>query len=245
MNAIYTAASGLEAYRQWLGTIGSNLAGANSPGYLATTDQFAAFPPVMVGRTGSPGAPPIAQLGSTSWGVATVPAIDNPASGLGLMSTGRMLDVAVAGPGFLTVATSTGRAYTKDGRLFLDGRGTLVTGQGDRVLSTTGAPIHLGPGAVSVASDGTITQNGAVVARLALVNLSGALTSQAGNLYTGTVGPSPTSQIVQGALNQSGVSLTQSATAMIQAETAYQGLSTMVTEEATRWSQAAKLGVMA
>ena len=245
MNAIYTAASGLAAERQWLATIGSNLAAANSPGYLAATDQFAAFPPVMVGRTASPGAPANGQLGSTSWGVATLPAFDNPASGLGLVSTGRMLDVGVSGPGFLTVATPTGTAYTKDGRLFLDSQGTLVTGQGDRVLSTTGAPIHLGAGAVSMAANGTITQNGAAVAQLALVNLSGTLTSQPGNLYTGTIAPSPTSQIVQGALNQSGVSLTKSATAMIQAETAYQGLSTMVTEEATRLSAAAKLGVMA
>ena len=244
MNAIYTAASGLNAQRQWLSTIGANLAAANSPGYLAVSDQFASFPAVAASRTGFSGAAGGA-LGTTSWGVAIEPGIRNPGAGLGIYATGRPLDLAIQGPGFLTVATPTGTAYTKDGRLFLDSQGTLVTGQGDRVLSTSGAPIHLAAGPVTVAANGTITQNGAVVAQLALATLSGTLTSQPGNLYTGTAAPSPTSQVVQGALNHSGVSITQSASAMIQAETAYQGLSTMVTEEATRLSQAAKLGVMA
>jgi flagellar basal-body rod protein FlgF len=242
MNTIYTALAGITADRQWLATVGGNLAAANSPGYLAIQSQFYSFPPVTVGRTGPN---PSSNLGQTSWGVAFVPAAVNPSGGLGVSDTGRSLDLAIAGPGFLTVKTPTGTAYTKDGRLFLDASGTLVTGAGDQVLSMAGTPIHLAPGAFTVSTDGTVSQNGTVVAQLAIADLSGTLTSTPGNLYTGTAAPDTTSLVVQGALNRSGVSITQSATDMIQAETAYQGLTTLIATENTRLGEAAKLAVLA
>lgn len=242
MNGIYTAASGLNAERQWLTIIGANLAAADSPGYLAVSAQFASYPTVTIARTG---ANPSADIGHTSWGVALTPTEDNPGDGLGVATTGRSLDVGIAGPGFLAVATPSGVQYTKDGQLFLDAAGDLVTGSGDRVLSTTGTPIHLAEGSVAISPDGAVSQNGRTTGTLGLFDLSGTLTSSPGNLYTGTVTPDHTSTVVQGALNVSGVSITDSATAMMQAETVYQGLSSLISTESTRLGQAAQLGVLA
>ena len=46
---------------------------------------------------------------------------------------------ALDGPGFLSVQTANGTAYTRNGALHLDSSGTLVTADGDPVLSEGGA----------------------------------------------------------------------------------------------------------
>jgi flagellar basal-body rod protein FlgG len=55
-----------------------------------------------------------------------------------LRSTGQALDVSLTGPGFFEVGTEGGPAYTRQGNWHLDGRGRLVTAQGDPVMGHSG-----------------------------------------------------------------------------------------------------------
>jgi flagellar basal-body rod protein FlgF len=86
-----------------------------------------------------------------------------------MLSTGRNLDVALRGDGFLTVETARGERYTRNGNMYLDLNLTLRTADGNAILGASGRPITLGEGEVHIADDGGIYQNGAEVDRLKVV----------------------------------------------------------------------------
>jgi flagellar basal-body rod protein FlgF len=96
-----------------------------------------------------------------------------------LMTTGRPLDVAVHGPGFIAVQGPNGQeAYTRNGDLHLTPEGLLVTSSGQAVLGDNG-PITLPPSSsIKIGDDGTITvlpfgapaQSLATIGRIKLVN---------------------------------------------------------------------------
>jgi flagellar basal-body rod protein FlgF len=95
------------------------------------------------------------------------------------LSTGRDLDVAIQGDGFIAVQGHDGReAYTRAGDLRVDPNGQLLTGTGLQVMSD-GGPVSVPPSsALSVAPDGTISivplgqgpETTAAVGRIKLVN---------------------------------------------------------------------------
>lgn len=82
--------------------------------------------------------------------------------------TGRALDVALDGPGFLVVETAAGERLTRGGSLALDADGRLVDAHGDPVLDEHGPVVALGAELV-VEPDGTVLVDGAAAGRLRLV----------------------------------------------------------------------------
>lgn len=96
-----------------------------------------------------------------------------------LTATGRPLDVAVQGRGFIAVQGPDGQeAYTRDGDLHLTPEGLLVTGTGQMVLGDNG-PISLPPSSsIKIADDGTVSvlplgqpaESLAAIGRIKLVN---------------------------------------------------------------------------
>jgi len=86
-----------------------------------------------------------------------------------ILSTGRNLDVAIRGDGFLTVQTPRGERYTRNGHLHLDANSTLRTADGNPVLGTSGRPITLGPGEVFIADNGGVYLDGEEIDRLRVV----------------------------------------------------------------------------
>ncbi len=79
-------------------------------------------------------------------------------------STGRDLDVAVAGDGFLTVQTADGEAYTRAGAMVLDETGTLrlngnvVLGEGGPITLPDYTKLDIGTdGTLSIQAPGTTT----------------------------------------------------------------------------------------
>jgi flagellar basal-body rod protein FlgF len=95
------------------------------------------------------------------------------------VSTGRDLDVAIQGEGFIAVQGRDGReALTRAGDLHVDPNGQLLTATGLQVMSD-GGPVSVPPNqSLSVAPDGTISivplgqgsETTASVARIKLVN---------------------------------------------------------------------------
>ena len=96
-----------------------------------------------------------------------------------IISTGRELDVAINGQGWLTVKDENGNdAYTRAGDLRMNSQGQLSTGAGHMVVGN-GGPIAVPPNAkLEIGSDGTISiqplgqgvNTLAVIDRLKLVN---------------------------------------------------------------------------
>jgi flagellar basal-body rod protein FlgF len=160
---IYTAMTGAKhlLYRQ--DALAQNLANANTTGYRADTVAFRAVP--IQGDT--PGTRVFSIETTTGADFAPGP----------MTSTGRALDIAVQGPGWLTVqATDGNEAYTRAGNLQIGVDGTLTLPSGVQVQGE-GGPITIPAGAqVSIAADGTVSAKSAgsatvnAVGRLKLVN---------------------------------------------------------------------------
>lgn len=91
----------------------------------------------------------------------------------GIEQTGRPLDVAINGEGFLSVASDNATRYTRDGEFAVSAGGELVLASGAgrwKVLDDRGNTISLDPEAPApqIYSDGTIRQGADVVAKLGL-----------------------------------------------------------------------------
>jgi len=152
----YAAMTGLVARTQALDTAAANLANTQTPGYRAVREFF---------RSALLGPDALnSQLGRTvnNFGLLGGDHL-NLAQGQ-LQSTGNPLDLAIEGEGFFQVQTPSGLRYTRDGSFHRNQAGQLVTGTGEPVLSTTGQPIPVPPGDVSVGSDGVLSAAGGVVA---------------------------------------------------------------------------------
>ena len=143
--------------------------------------------------------------------------------------TGRNLDVAVQGPGWIAVQSPQGNeAYSRAGDLHVDVNGQLTTAQGHPVLSDSG-PIAVPPyasigvgtdGSVSIVPLGQTAATVAVVGRIKLVNpAADSLERGDGGLFrlrSGADAPSDASvHLVTGALESSNVNMAASMVNMI------------------------------
>ncbi len=154
----YAAMTGLVARTQALDIAATNLANASTPGYRAEQEYFRS---VLLGPDAQD-----SQLGRTvnNFGLLGGDRL-NLSQGT-LQQTGNPLDLAIEGEGFFQVQTPNGPRYTRDGGFHRTPQGQLVTAAGDPVLSSTGQPIPVPPGQVSVGVDGALSVAGGVVATL-------------------------------------------------------------------------------
>ena len=162
---IYVSMTGAKQALLKQAVTSANLANVNTQGYKAQTNDFRAL---WVYGDGMP---------TRTFAVAATTGTDfRPGP---VIQTGRPLDVAIPGQGWLAVQGADGKeAYTRSGSLQLDAAGTLTTGTGHPVMGDGGA-IQLPAGSeISIGRDGTISvvPNGnlrnqvTVVGRLKLVN---------------------------------------------------------------------------
>jgi len=117
------------------------------------------------------------------------------------------LDLALEDSGFFSVQTPAGVRYTRNGNFHTDASGQLMTSTGNPVLGEQG-PISLPGGTVSVSSDGTISQQGAVVATMKLVTFAPgtALLPEGNSLFSAPAGserPDSDASLSQGMLEAS------------------------------------------
>jgi flagellar basal-body rod protein FlgF len=139
---IYTAMSGAERALRGQQVHANNLANIDTGGFRANMELSAAQAVNGYGYDDRH----MSQLQANS--LSTKPGT--------MKSTGRDLDVAVAGNGFLTVQSAGGEAYTRAGNMTLDENGTLRV-NGDVVLGE-GGPITLPEyTAIAIGNDGTIS----------------------------------------------------------------------------------------
>ncbi|RNF32535.1 flagellar basal body rod protein FlgF [Massilia aurea] len=202
---IYTAASGAKHILEQQATTSNNLANVSTTGFRAQMDVFRAAP------VQGPGLPTRAFVVDSTAG--------NDFSSGALQVTGRDLDVAVKGQGWLAVQMPDGtEAYTRNGSLQMSPNGVLTTASG-QTIAGEGGPITLPPDAtVTVGGDGTVSTISnvdspaapAVLGRLKLVNPpEGDLVRGDDGLFRlkdgGNAQPDPNVRVAGGALEGSNV----------------------------------------
>lgn len=153
-----------------------------------------------------------------------------------LNSTGRDLDVAVDGSGWIAVQAPDGsEAYTRAGDLRVDSLGLLTTGRGEPVLGN-GGPIALPPyESLEIGSDGTLSirplgQDAAVLAEVDRIRLVDPPQQDLergadGRIHLAAGAPEPEAVPVtlrSGMLEGSNVSVVQSMVSMIEHARAFE-----------------------
>jgi flagellar basal-body rod protein FlgF len=217
----YVAMSGASETLRAQAANNHNLANASTVGFRA---DLTAFQSQAVQGAGLP-----------SRVYATANTVGWDASSGELQQTGRDLDVAVNGPGWIAVQGADGKeAYTRAGDLRVDVNGQLTNGSGHPVMAD-GAQLAVPPhSSIMVARDGTISivplgqtpNTVAAVGRIKLVNPpAGALQRGQDGLFrmaNGSDAPAEASvQLTTGALESSNVNIAESMTQMIELSRRY------------------------
>jgi flagellar basal-body rod protein FlgF len=141
---IYTAMTGAKHIMEQQATTSHNLANATTTGFRAQLDSFRAVPVISDG------------LPTRTFVVDATVGSDFRAGAI--QQTGRDLDVAVQGDGWIAVQRPDGsEAYTRQGSLRLNENGVLQTQNGMNVQGD-GGPITIPPDVVvTIAKDGTVS----------------------------------------------------------------------------------------
>lgn len=202
---LYVAMSGAKQTMLAQTANNHNLANANTDGFRADLATFRSMPVY------GPGEPSRVYAMTEQAGVDTT-------SGA-IISTGREMDIAVKGEGWIAVQAPDGtEAYTRAGNLRIEDGGFLKTASGLSVLGN-GGPIALPPAEkVEIGTDGTVSIRGigqsastlTVLDRIKLVRIDGdalvkgkdgLLRTRDGNIAQ----PDATVGVVSGALEASNV----------------------------------------
>jgi flagellar basal-body rod protein FlgF len=162
---VYVAMAGAKETLRAQAANNHNLANANTNGFKA---DLSAFQTQNVVGAGLP-----------SRAYATDDVLGWDSSSGSLDATGRDLDVAIKGPGWMAVQANDGtEAYTRAGDLHVDPTGALLTANGNPVLGDSG-PITVPPytsinigtdGSVSIVPRGQTPMTISTVGRIKLVN---------------------------------------------------------------------------
>ena len=153
-----------------------------------------------------------------------------------LQQTGRDLDFAIDGEGvFFRVQDGAGEAYTRDGAFTISPEGELMTKGGQPVLGD-GGPIVIDPalGAITVAQDGNISQNGVTIGQMGLARFDtlSVLSKDGDGLYRNRSNAAPLDatgvQVRQGMLEGSNVNPLVEITQLIEINRAYERATKMI-----------------
>jgi flagellar basal-body rod protein FlgF len=154
-SSLYVSLSAQVALERRLNTVAHNIANMNTAGFRTEEVKFE----TLLSRAAKE------DVAFSSAGETFISRRTGPVT-----HTGNPLDVAVDGDGWLAIATPSGTAYTRDGRLRLTEAGELQSAAGYPVLDPGGSAILLDPagGEVRISSDGMITQGTLQVAAIGL-----------------------------------------------------------------------------
>jgi len=234
-NALLVGLSRQMALSRTIDVIANNVANLNTSGFKADNALFAEY--LM----------PTARDNLFKGGDSRVSYVHDRATFLdfgqgALEQTGNPLDVAVNGPGFLSVQTPRGVRYTRNGSMQMDANGQLVTSEGNPVLGT-GGPILMqnGDRNISIAEDGTITalQAGATAVRgkLQLTTFASPqfLQKEGSSLYVAPpaaqAAVDPRVRVVQGSIEKSNVNGVGSMTRMIEVTRNYTDIAGLIAQQ--------------
>jgi flagellar hook protein FlgE len=127
---MFAGVSGLRNHQVKMDVIGNNIANVNTQGFKASRTSFKE----MYSQTMQAPSGPTDSLGGTNpmqVGLGVTTASIDVLFGTGsTQTTGRALDIAIEGEGFLAVTQGDLTYYTRSGNLYLDANGFLITAGG-------------------------------------------------------------------------------------------------------------------
>ncbi len=237
---LFTASTGMEAQQTRIAVIANNIANTNTTGFKTSRAEFQ---DLVYQTFQAPGAEAAAGQNKTAGiqvgtGVQVVSTQMQFIQGA-LETTGRQLDVAINGKGFIQVQLPNQElAYTRAGSLAIDNTGALVTQDGYPVQPA----VSLTPEATNrtIGTNGTITETipgstpnviGNAIQIFTFPNETG-LEQVGKNLYRETVssgagtqnvaGENGAGSLQQGFLESSNVNIAEELVRMIMAQRAYE-----------------------
>jgi flagellar basal-body rod protein FlgF len=213
---VYVAMSGAKETLRAQAANNHNLANANTNGFKADLSAF---------QTKS-----VTGAGLASRAYATTDSAGWDSSSGSLDATGRDLDVAVKGSGWIAVQASDGtQAYTRAGDLRVDPDGNLMTATGNNVLGDSGpivvqpySSLHIGSdGSVSIVPRGQSAATISTVGRIKLVNPAASeMTRGSDGLFRNSGGADldadASVHLVSGTLESSNVNIAETMAHMIE-----------------------------
>lgn len=206
------AASGMRSRLETLELLANNIANQSTAGYKPDREAYNLY---LSAEALDPWAPPatILPVVERQW-------IDFQQGTF--TPTGNPLDLAISGPGFFVLEGPQGLLYTRNGHFRLTPEGYLVSEPGWRVLDIEKRPIRLDPTSpVEVNARGELLQNGAIVARLAVMEFADPqrLVKTAGACFRAPQGVNPVvserSQVHQGQLEGPNFSVAEAAVRLV------------------------------
>jgi flagellar basal-body rod protein FlgF len=164
MDALTTAAaSGLQARMDSLDMLANNLADTASSGFKVDREFYGSYLAPELANESNPiiGESPVIQRHWTDFSQGN------------LVSTGNSTDLALSGKGFFSVNGPNGPLYTRNGSFHLSSQGVLVTTEGYPVRLVGNQTLQTqSTDPIQVGRDGQITQNGAALGQLEIVNFN-------------------------------------------------------------------------
>jgi len=228
-SGFYAACAGLRAQSQALEVTAHNLANLNTIGFRGQQTNFQSLVAASVPRgpnalssVPTPVLSSALNSATNNFGVLEGTHLDLTAGNLA--ATGNPLDVGIEGGGFFAIQTALGTRYTRNGSFQVSSGGQLVTAAGELVLGNLALKekggINVPAGAVSIASDGTLSVNGAVAGSIQLVEFAPGtqLISEGGSMLSapeGSAQPLAQPTVRQGALESSNVNSISSVVTLI------------------------------
>ena len=208
------AASGLQARMDSLDLLANNLANTSTSGYKADREFYGTYLSSAALNNPDPavGDSPVVERHWTDFAQGS------------LTSTGNPTDLALSGRGFFAVNGPNGPLYTRNGSFQVSPQGNLVTTEGYAVRLTDGQSLTLDPNSpLVVAADGSVSQNGAALGQLQLVDFAdpSLLEKASGTTFQSPdpqkVAPQAATnvQVAQGKLESSNASSSESAVRMV------------------------------
>ena len=211
-SGFYAACTGLLAQTDALELTANNMANLSTTGYKGQLEFHRSLEASMGNRRLSP-----LNQAVNNYGVLGGSAVDLKTGEF--QKTGNDLDLAMQGSGFFVINTPAGIRYTRNGNFHTDAAGNLLTATGDAVMGGQG-PVQLPGGAITISSDGTISQGGAVVATMKLVTFKpGTSLAAEGNSYyqapAGSEQPADDPRLSQGMLESSNLNAVSATVGLI------------------------------
>ncbi len=236
LKSIYTPVSGALAQERVLEVLANNLANMNTAGFKGDKVSFEVVKPEPYKNYDSPIPPanykmdihdmmPLVGNELVYVGISDVTrdATQGPA-----IHTSNNTDMMIEGPGYFSVNTREGLRLTRNGGMTVSPEGVLSTKMGDPILGAKG-PVYLKQGPFEVNAIGEIFQEGQMVDRLLIQDVSNpqSLERVGLNYFFHNGAPEDllaldTPQISQGYLEGSNVNAIQNLTAMILSHRSYE-----------------------
>jgi len=223
LQSLYAAASGMEAQQNQFNAISNDMANIDTPGYQATR---MGFEDLLYSSAGSAsGSPNIA----TGTGSASTMVGRSMAQGA-IQTTGRSLDVAIQGPGYLQVRRDDGSiGLTRNGALEVNAQGEITNQEGNPLVPQLKLPKGTDANSIKIEPDGQVISGTRTLGKISLVNVPAPdqLQADGGSMFSVTAGsgatrPATGSSLQQGALEGSNVDMAADMSAMITAQRSYE-----------------------